>query len=90
MTTDYNVRCVYRDGKWGEIEVTSDVSINLTSQPHACTTVQEAFEGLKGLPLPRRQGAHLPPDENAARLQSTCRGHQGMPEVPIQSGSWRW
>ena len=22
--TDYNVRCYYRDGKWGEIEVCSD------------------------------------------------------------------
>ena len=24
MKTDYNVRCYYRDGKWGEIEVCSD------------------------------------------------------------------
>lgn len=22
--TDYNVRCYYRDGKWGEVEVCSD------------------------------------------------------------------
>ena len=23
MKTDYNVRCYYRDGKWGEIEATN-------------------------------------------------------------------
>ena len=23
MKTDYNVRCYYRDGKWGELEVSS-------------------------------------------------------------------
>ena len=27
--TDYNVRCYYRDGKWGEIEVSSDENINI-------------------------------------------------------------
>ena len=29
MKTDYNVRCYYRDGKWGEIEVCSDEYLNL-------------------------------------------------------------
>ena len=29
MPTDYNVRCYYRDGKWGEIEVCSDEYIKL-------------------------------------------------------------
>ena len=27
--TDYNVRCYYRDGKWGEIEVCSDEYLKL-------------------------------------------------------------
>ena len=27
--TDYNVRCYYHDGKWGEIEVCSEEYINL-------------------------------------------------------------
>ena len=27
--TSYNVRCYYRDGKWGEIEVCSDEYIKL-------------------------------------------------------------
>ena len=29
MPTDYNVRCYYRNGKWGEIEVSSSETINL-------------------------------------------------------------
>ena len=29
MPTDYNVRCYYRDGKWGEVEVCSDEYLKL-------------------------------------------------------------
>ena len=29
MKTDYNVRCYYRDGKWGEIEVCSEETLNI-------------------------------------------------------------
>ena len=29
IKTDYNVRCYYRDGKWGEIEVSSSETINI-------------------------------------------------------------
>lgn len=29
MPTDYNVRCYYRDGKWGEIEICSDEHIKM-------------------------------------------------------------
>lgn len=33
IPTDYNVRCYYRDGKWGEIEVCSDEYIK---DAHGC------------------------------------------------------
>ena len=29
IPTDYNVRCYYRDGKWGEVEVCSDEYIKM-------------------------------------------------------------
>ena len=29
VPTDYNVRCYYRDGKWGEIEVSSSETIEM-------------------------------------------------------------
>ena len=28
IKTDYNVRCYYRDGKWGELEVSSSEILN--------------------------------------------------------------
>lgn len=40
MKTDYNVRCYYRDGKWGEIEVCSTSILNCTWQPPVCTTAR--------------------------------------------------
>ena len=27
--TDYNVRCEYKDGKWGELYATEDVNMNI-------------------------------------------------------------
>ena len=47
MKTDYNVRCYYRDGKWGEIEVCSDEYLNLHMAATCLHYGQEAFEGLK-------------------------------------------
>ena len=29
VKTDYNVRCYFRNGEWGEIEVSSDETINI-------------------------------------------------------------
>ena len=29
VRTDYNVRCYYRDGKWGDIEVTDSERIDI-------------------------------------------------------------
>ena len=37
IPTDYNVRCYFRDGKWGEIEVSQSEEINLHIAPHVCT-----------------------------------------------------
>ena len=56
--TDYNVRCYYRDGKWGEI----------------LHYGQEAFEGLKAYRCPDGKVRVFRTDENAARMQSTSRG----------------
>ena len=47
MRTDYNVRCTYRDGKWGEIEISSEETINLHMAATSLHYGQEAFEGLK-------------------------------------------
>lgn len=81
--TDYNVRCYYRDGKWGEIEACSEETIPLHMAATCLHYGQEAFEGLKAYRCPDGKVRVFRPDENAARLQSTCRGIL-MPEVPTE------
>lgn len=83
MQTDYNVRCRYRDGKWGEVEICSDEYINMHMAATCLHYGQEAFEGLKAYRCPDGKVRVFRMDENAARLQSTCRGIL-MPEVPTE------
>lgn len=83
IPTDYNVRCCYRDGKWGEIEVCSDEYIHMHMAATCLHYGQEAFEGLKAYRCPDGKVRAFRMDENAARLQSTCRGIL-MPEVPTE------
>ena len=74
MSTDYNVRCVYRDGKWGELEVSSEETISMHIGATCLHYGQESFEGLKaftgadgGIRLFRH-------DENAKRMLLSARG----------------
>ena len=83
MKTDYNVRCYYRDGKWGEIEVCSDEYLNLHMAATCLHYGQEAFEGLKAYRCKDGKVRIFRVEENAARLQSTCRGIL-MPELPTE------
>ena len=81
VKTDYNVRCWYRDGKWGEIEVTSEETINIHMAASSLHYGQESFEGLKAYRCKDGKIRMFRPDENAARMQSTSRGIM-MPEMP--------
>ena len=83
MPTDYNVRCCYRDGKWGEIEVCSDEYLKLHMAATCLHYGQEAFEGLKAYRCPDGKVRVFRVEDNAARLQSTCRGIM-MPELPTE------
>lgn len=83
MPTDYNVRCYYRNGKWGEIEVSSSDTINIHMAATCLHYGQEAFEGLKAFSCPDGKVRVFRLQENAARLQSTCRGIM-MPELPTE------
>jgi branched-chain amino acid aminotransferase len=47
IKTDYNVRCYYRNGQWGELEISSSEYINLHMAATALHYGQEAFEGMK-------------------------------------------
>lgn len=83
MPTDYNVRCYYRNGKWGEIEVSSSEIINIHMAATALHYGQEAFEGMKAFRCPDGKIRTFRIKDNAERLQSTCRGIL-MPELPTE------
>lgn len=83
VPTDYNVRCYYRDGQWGELEVSSSEFISI---PMAATCLhygQESFEGLKAFEGRDGQVRVFRPEENALRMQHTSRGIM-MPEMPTE------
>ncbi len=84
MPTDYNVRCCYRDGKWGEIELSSSEYINLHMAATCLHYGQEAFEGLKAYRCKDGKIRIFRMEANAERLQSTCRGIL-MPELPTKT-----
>lgn len=83
IPTDYNVRCYYKDGKWGEIEVCSDEYLKLHMAATCLHYGQEAFEGLKAFRCPDGKVRVFRLNENALRLQQTCKGIM-MPEVPVE------
>lgn len=83
LPTDYNVRCYYRNGQWGEIEVSSSESINIHMAATALHYGQEAFEGQKAFRCPDGKIRVFRIKDNAERMQSTCRGIL-MPELPTE------
>lgn len=45
--TDYNVRCYNRNGRWGELEISSSEYVSIHMAATALHYGQEAFEGMK-------------------------------------------
>jgi branched-chain amino acid aminotransferase len=83
IRTDYNVRCYYRNGKWGEIEVHSDENISMHMAATCLHYGQESFEGLKAYRGKDGKVRLFRPDENAKRMQSTSDGIL-MPQMPTE------
>ena len=79
--TDYNVRCYFRNGEWGKIEVSSSEYINIHMAATALHYGQEAFEGLKVFRGSDGKIRIFRWQENAKRLQNSARGIL-MAEVP--------
>ncbi len=74
LPTDYNVRCHYRNGKWGEIEVTSSDTINIHMAATALHYGQEIFEGLKAFRGKDGKVRIFRLEENARRIADSARG----------------
>ena len=83
MKTDYNVRCYYRDGKWGELEVSSSEIINIHMAATCLHYGQESFEGLKAFRGKDGKIRVFRMDENGKRMQASSRGIK-MAELPLE------
>ncbi|HBS85725.1 MAG: branched chain amino acid aminotransferase [Bacteroidetes bacterium GWF2_38_335] len=81
MKTDYNVRCYYRNGKWGSLEVSSSEHVDLHIAATALHYGQEAFEGMKAFRGKDGKIRLFRWEENSKRMQSSARGLL-MAEVP--------
>jgi len=72
--TDYNVRCQYRDGKWGEMEISSSEFIPLHMAATSLHYGQEAFEGMKAYMGKDGKIRIFRWKDNSQRLASSAKG----------------
>lgn len=74
MKTDYNVRCTFKDGKWGEIEVSDSEYIDIHIAATALHYGQEIFEGLKAFRGKDGKVRIFRLEENAKRIRESAIG----------------
>lgn len=81
--TDYNVRIYYRNGEWGDTEIHNEETIPLHMAATCLHYGQECFEGLKAFRGKDGNIRVFRIEENAQRMQNTCRGIL-MAELPTE------
>ncbi len=72
--TDYNLRCYYRNGQWGEVEVSSSEIVNIHMAATCLHYGQEAFEGMKAYRGKDGKVRFFRWEENAKRMQRSAEG----------------
>ena len=83
IRTDYNIRCFYKDGKWGKPVVSSSEYIDIHIAATGLHYGQEAFEGLKAYMGKDGKVRLFRWEENAKRMLSSANGIK-MAAVPIE------
>jgi branched-chain amino acid aminotransferase len=83
LKADYNVRCYFRDGKWGQLELHSSEYIDIHMAATCLHYGQEAFEGLKAFKGKDGKTRIFRLEENAKRLQASAEGIMMAP-VPTE------
>jgi branched-chain amino acid aminotransferase len=81
--TDYNVRCYYRNGKWGKLEISSSEYVNMHIAATCLHYGQEAFEGLKAFRGVDGKIRIFRLEENAKRMQNSAYGIM-MANIPTE------
>ncbi len=72
--TDYNVRCYYRNGEWGKIEVSSSPQVSIHMAATCLHYGQQAFEGMKAYRGRDGRIRLFRWEENAKRMQRSADG----------------
>jgi branched-chain amino acid aminotransferase len=83
VKTDYNIRCTYKNGKWGELEVSDSEYISVHMAASGLHYGQEAFEGMKAYRGKDEKIRLFRWNENAKRLIRSAEGVLMAP-VPIE------
>jgi branched-chain amino acid aminotransferase len=77
--TDYNIRTVYKDGKWSELEAHTDETITMHMAATCLHYGQQGFEGLKAYRGKDGKIRMFRLDENAKRMAYTANGIKMQP-----------
>ena len=83
MKTDFNIRCYFKNGKWGEILVSDSEFVELHIASTCLHYGQEIFEGLKAYCGKDGRIRLFRWEENSKRMIYSARGVI-MPEVPAE------
>ena len=83
MKTDFNVRCEYKNGAWGELEVHDTEYLNLHMAATCIHYGQESFEGLKAFRGKDGKIRIFRMRDNALRMQDSSAGTM-MAQLPVE------
>lgn len=81
--TNYNIRCYYKNGQWGQLEESTSEQITMHMAATCLHYGQEAFEGLKAFRTKDNSIKVFRLTENSKRMNSSADSIL-MPQVPEQ------
>ena len=83
LKTDYNIRCTFKNGAWGDLEVSDSEMVTMHIAATCIHYGQESFEGLKAFRGKDGKIRVFRMDENAKRMQDSSVGTM-MAILPIE------
>jgi len=83
MKTDFNVRCRFANGSWGELETHDSEYMNIHMAATSIHYGQEVFEGLKAFRGQDGKIRIFRMRDNALRMQDSCAGTL-MAQLPVE------
>lgn len=83
IKTDWRYISVWKDGQWDQGKLVEDNKLTISEASTALHYGQQCFEGLKAYRTEDGSIQLFRPDENAKRMNATCR-RLLMPELPVE------